>query len=225
MRSRGVASALGGVVAVALVVGALAVVGHLNPQRQLSVSTDRLGPDSGEQVADYLARAATTLVTDDESSPDEPRWGSVSFERELTAEQAYAVADGVRISQVLFRVPLDRVQTPILTVGLPGSERSVLNSTDRAAGQAQESFGMGDRQSQIAALSQRRLRGGCACVVTLVVRGTPDRLTDVAGRAGVRAVEALPPDAVSGKFAVEPLLPEYVEIVAPLPDDGLVPAE
>lgn len=225
MDSRGAAGALGGVLAVALVVGALAVVGYLNPQRQLGVSTDRLGPDSGEQVSEYLARAATTLTTDSESTENEPRWGSVSFDRELTAEQAYAVADGVRISQVLFRVPIDRVQTPILTVGVPGSERSVLNSTARAASQAQESFGMGDRQSQIAALSQRRLLGGCACVVTLVVRGTPDRFAEVAGRAGVRAVEALPPDAVSGKFAVEPLLPEYVDIVAPLPDDGLVPAE
>jgi hypothetical protein len=38
-------------------------------------------------------------------------------------------------------------------------------------------------------------------------------------------VEALPPDAVSGKFAVEPLLPEHIDVVGPLPDDGPVPAE
>ncbi|KQU57348.1 hypothetical protein ASG84_17410 [Rhodococcus sp. Leaf278] len=204
-----------------LVVGGLAVVGHLNPQRQLGVGTDRLGPDSGEQVTDYLARAETSLLADDA----EPRWGSVSFDRELTAEQAYAAANDVRISMVLFRVPLDRVQTPILTVGVPGSERSVLNSTARAAGQIQESFGAGDRQAQIEAVSQRRLLGGCACVVTLVVRGTPAELSEVAGRDGVRAVEALPPDAVSGKFAVEPLLPEYVDTVGPLPDDGPIPTE
>ncbi|CCQ16196.1 putative uncharacterized protein [Rhodococcus sp. AW25M09] len=215
------AGALGGVLAVVLVVGALAVVGYLNPQRQLGVGTDRLGPDSGEQVTDYLARASESVRT----GGDEPRWGSVSFDRELTVEQAYAVADGVRISQVLFRVPLDRVQTPILTVGVSGSRRSVLNSTARAAGQAQESLDPGDRAAQIAALTRRRVLGGCACVVTLVVRGTPAQLIEVADRTGVRAVEALPPDAVSGKFAVEPLLPEYVDVVAPLPDDGLVPAE
>ncbi len=207
--------------AATLVVGGLAVVGHLNPQRQLGVGTDRLGPDSGEQVTDYLARAETSLIADDA----EPRWGSVSFDRELTAEQAFSAANDVRISMVLFRVPLDRVQTPILTVGVPGSERSVLNSTARAAGQIQESFGAGDRQAQIDAVSQRRLLSGCACVVTLVVRGTPAELSEVAGRDGVRAVEALPPDAVSGKFAVEPLLPEYVDIVGPLPDDGPIPAE
>ena len=57
MRSRGASGALGGVVAAAAVIGALAVIGHLNPVRQLGVSTDRLGPDSGEPVADYLARA------------------------------------------------------------------------------------------------------------------------------------------------------------------------
>ncbi len=212
---------LGGVAAAALVFGALAVVGHLNPVRQPSVGTDRLGPDSGEQVAEYLARAEASL----RSGPDEPRWGSVSFDRELTAEQAYAVADGVRISQVLLRVPLDRVQTPILTVGVPGSERSVLNSTARAASLATESFGAGDRQAQIAAVSQQRLLDGCACVVTVVVRGTPAELTELAGRADVRAVQALAPDAVSGKFAVEPLLPAYVDVVEPLPDDGPVPTE
>ena len=65
---------------------------------------------------------------------------------------------------------------------------------------------------------------GCACVVTVVVRGTAAELTEVADRADVRAVQALPPDVVSGKFAVEPLLPEYVDVVAPLPDDGDVPS-
>ncbi|MCZ4560015.1 hypothetical protein O4160_04095 [Rhodococcus sp. IEGM 1401] len=216
MRTRGV---LGGVVAAALVFVALAVIGHLNPVRQLGVGTDRLGPDSGEQVIDYLARAEASLRSDN----TEPRWGSVSFDRELTAEQAYAVADGIRISQVLLRVPLDRVQTPILTVGVPGSERSVLNSTARAASLATESFGARDRQAQIAAVSRQRLLDGCACVVTLVVRATPAELSELAGRADVRAVQALPPDAVSGKFAVEPLLPEHVDVVGPLPDDGPVP--
>ena len=223
MGRRGAAGALGGVVAVALVVGTLAVIGHLNPQRQLGVSTDRLGPDSGERVADYLARARTSLDSGTDSAPDEPRWGSVSFDRELTTQQAYAIADGVRISQVIFRVPLERVQTPILTVGVPGSERSVSNSAARAASEVQDSFTTSSRQAQIAAVSRNRLLGGCACVVTVVVRGTQPELSEVAGRPGVRSVEALPPDAVSGKFAVEPLLPEYVDIVAPLPDDGPVP--
>ncbi|WP_415976905.1 hypothetical protein [Rhodococcus sp. 077-4] len=219
MRSRGVSGVVGGVLVAALVVGVLAVIGYLNPVRQLGVSTDRLGPDSGEQVIDYVARAEASLRTDN----PETRWASVSFDRELTAEQAYEVAGGVRISQVLLRVPLDRVQTPIVTVGVSGSERSVLNSTARAASLLEESLGASDRQAQIAAVSQRRLLDGCACVVTVVMRGTPVELTDVASRADVRAVQALPPDAVSGKFAVEPLLPEHVDVVAPLPDDGPVP--
>ena len=218
---RGYSGVVGVVVAAALLFGGLAVVGHLNPQRQLGIATDRLGPDSGEQVIDYLARAETSLRTEGV----EPRWGSVSFDRELTAEQAYAAVIGVRISQVLLRVPLDRVQTPILTVGVPGSARSVLNSPARAAGRIPEPSAADDRQAQVAAVSQRRLLAGCACVVTLVVRGTSAELSEVAGRAEVRAVEALPPDAVSGKFAVEPLLPEYVDVVGPLPDDGQIPAE
>ena len=87
---RGVSGVVGVVVTIALVVGGLAVVGHLNPQRQLRVGTDRLGPESGEQVTDYLARAEASLLGNDA----EPRWGSVSFDRELTAEQVGAVTTG-----------------------------------------------------------------------------------------------------------------------------------
>lgn len=38
----------------------------------------------------------------------------------------------------------------------------------------------------------------------------------------VRAVEALHADAVFGRFAIRPLLPEHAETVSPGPDDGAV---
>lgn len=40
----------------------------------------------------------------------------------------------------------------------------------------------------------------------------------------VRAVEALPPDAVWERFAVRPLQPQQVDAAYPLPDGGPVPA-
>lgn len=218
-------------VVAALAVGGLAWVGYANPRPTSSVvTTDRLGPDNGEPVAEYLTRAADSL--DDPAAPvDAPRWASVSLSAPTSPEQAYTAASDVRISQVLIRVPIDRVQTPVLTVGVVGSARSVANSgrvaasgTASAASSAGESPVLSeDRQDRIQAVSQRRLLDGCACVVALVVRGTPGELESLSRREGVRAVEALPPDAVSGKFAVSVLLPEHTDIVGPLPDDGPVP--
>ena len=59
-----------------------------------------------------------------------------------------------------------------------------------------------------------------ACVIGLVVRAPTAVLADIAATDGVRAVEALPADAVAGRFSVSPLLPEHVDVVLPGPDDG-----
>ncbi|TQF73733.1 hypothetical protein FK531_09065 [Rhodococcus spelaei] len=205
---------------VALVV-LVVVLGVLTPPRPSSIATDRLGPDSGEEVAQYLDRARASLA---EPESGDPRWALVSLAPETTARQAYTLADGVRVSQVLFRVPLDRVQTPLIVVDVAGEE-SVLRAPAVAADRSQGSTGEWDRQAQIDAVSATRLAQDCACVVGLTVRGDLDRLRALAGTPGVRAVEALPPDAVFGRFAVNPLLPEQTQTAAPGPDDGEVPAQ
>ena len=81
---------------VALVVLVLAL-GAANPRRSAPVGTDRLGPDGGEAVAAYLDRAHASLSADD----DPVRWALVSFDTEVAAADAYRLAGGVRISQVL----------------------------------------------------------------------------------------------------------------------------
>ncbi|MFE3289863.1 hypothetical protein [Rhodococcus sp. NPDC059234] len=205
--------------AVALVVLVL-LLGVLTPPRPSSIATDRLGPDSGEPVADYLDRARTSLADLDGASQ---RWALVSFDPEQTAAQAYRTAGGVRVSQVLFRVPLDRVQTQLIVVDVAGEE-SVLRAPAVAAGRLSGSTGEWDRQGRVDAVSASRLAQDCPCVVGLTVRGDPDRLRELAAAPGVRAVEALPADAVFGRFAVNPLLPEQTQAASPGPDDGEVPA-
>jgi hypothetical protein len=64
---------------------------------------------------------------------------------------------------------------------------------------------------------------GCRCVVALVVDGDRAGLAAIAGRAGVRAVEAAPPGTTNVELALAPLLPEQTARADPPPDDGPVP--
>ncbi|MFD4181922.1 hypothetical protein [Rhodococcus sp. NPDC058514] len=214
-RARAVAAA-GCALALAVLVVTLGVV---NPPRPTSIVTDRLGPDGGEEVADYLVRAGESV----RGSDTDKRWALVTLGGEVTADEAYVLADGVRISGMLFRVPLDRVQTQLIGVDVPSNEEAVRRSPGVAAGRLQGSAGEWDRQARIDAVSAGRLATGCACVVGMTVRGDLAQLRALAARPGVRAVEALPADAVHGRFAVTPLLPEHTDVVRPGPDDGEVP--
>ncbi|MEV6326031.1 hypothetical protein AB0M45_33420 [Nocardia sp. NPDC051787] len=200
--------------AVALVVA----LGVLNPPRQDGVSTDRLGPDHGEQVADYLARARDSLTGGDADQ----HWALVSFTEPLPPEQIPAHSGGMRIAQVLYRISLLRVQTPLVAVPVPEGAGAAVDSAQYAAWLLPRP--VDDRSARIVALSAERLRDGCACVVGLVVRGPLEALRNLAAQKSIRAVQTLPADAVADSFAVIPLLPEYRDVVLPGPDDGPVPA-
>ncbi|MGQ4599845.1 hypothetical protein [Nocardia sp. R6R-6] len=193
-------------------------LGVLNPPRQAGVSTDRLGPDQGEQVADYLSRARDSLAGADEQQ----HWALVSFTEPLVAADIPAHSGGMRIAQVLYRISLLRVHTPLVTVPVPESVEAAVDSAQYAAWLLPRPAD--DRSARIVAVSAERLRAGCACVVGLVVRGPLAQLRNLAAQNGIRAVQALPADAVAGSFAVVPLLREYQDVVLPGPDDGPVPA-
>ncbi|MDJ0361012.1 hypothetical protein [Rhodococcus sp. H29-C3] len=207
-------------VLVAVVVGLLWLVGALNPLPRPGVNTDRLGPDNGEMVSDYLDRARGTLRGVDDGNP---HWALVSFDTPLSPQRLVAIADGERIARVLLRVPMDRVQSQVIDIGVAGSEQSVLGAESVAASRLGVSAGQWDRQSQIDATSAAQLGSGCDCVVGAVLRATPSALLAIENTEGVRAVEALPADAIAGRFAVRVLLSEFVSVVGPLPDDGPVP--
>ncbi|MFC6011936.1 hypothetical protein [Nocardia lasii] len=199
----------------------LLVVAFGEPAPVSPVATDRLGPATGEQIQQYLDDARDSLFGDD----TDPRWALVSFTEYLTAPQIPAAADGLRVSGVIQHVPVDRVQTPVVTVAVPAGDEPAVKSADAAAGLIAAQQVRDARSGEIARLAESRLRAGCACTAGLVVRGTLPQLRDLATRSGVRAVQALPADAVAGRFAVSPLLPDSADVVTPTPDDGPVPSE
>lgn len=209
-------------IAAAVVLAVVVVVlGILNPRPSTGVTTDRLGPAQGEQVDDYLREARASL----DGADTDPHWALVSFTDYLTAPQIPAAADGLRVAGVIQHVPIDRVQTPVITVATPAGAEPAVRSADAAAGLVAAQRFRDQRGADIARVTEARLRAGCACTAGLVVRGTLPELRVLATRPGVRAVQALPADAIAGRFAVAPLLPESTGVITPTPDDAPVPTE
>ncbi|MFD6355244.1 hypothetical protein [Nocardia tengchongensis] len=223
-RPRGVAGSTlrraGFVIAAALLVALIVVLGWAIPPRAAIIATDRLGPESGEPVADYLARAQQSLAGTDAAG----RWALLSFTDGVTAARIPEFSGGLRISEVDYHVAVDRVATPIIAIGVPAGEAAAVASVKSAAAQMESTDTFDARSTQVKNLVATRLRAGCACVVGVVLYGPPAELRTLAAQPGIRAVEALPADASAAVFAVSPLLPEQREAAVPGPDDGPVPA-
>lgn len=191
--------------AVAAVLVLAFALGAANPLPPRGVGTDALGPDSGESAEQYAARAAESLTGADA----DPRWALVSFVDATTTADAAAVVGGVRISQAQFWSPAAGPQSPIVTVSTGASEDPaalLAAARQAAAGQLREDSSAAVLEGK-RAIAVQELSGDCACVVSVLVRGTLDELRAIAAAPGVRAVEALPADARFGRFAVRTLLP------------------
>lgn len=203
-------------------VGALLLlVGILNPPIQRAISTDRLGPENGESVAAYLDRSRESHFA---ATGSDPHWALVSFGRAVAVDRVRDMAGSMRISQIFFRVPLDRVQTPVVSVAVGASDAALVRASESASQQLRRRVGSDERAQRILDHSSRRLSAGCECVVGVLVRGASEALIAVSGDLEVRAVEILGPDVPYGQFAVRPLLPEHRGVVAPGPDGGPIPA-
>jgi hypothetical protein len=189
-----------------------------------ATGVERLGPEFGEPVAGYLQRAAGSLLAPGEDE----MWALVQPSGYLDPPAAADLVRGMRLSAVVFRVPLPGVQTALVTRDLPGQRpatelmaamREVAQDRARAATQAPP----GSRPAAVAATEATRLQAGCACVLALLVRADGDTLRELAGRPGVRAVHASSPGTPRQELAVSPLLPEQRDVVRSVPDDGPVP--
>jgi hypothetical protein len=211
---------------------AVVAAGQREPDPPPLPGVERLGPEPGEPVARYLARAAISLP----ARGTGPAWALVQLEDHLDAATAAALTQDVatqdvatqdvRISRVVLRVPLPRVQTALLTRPVPGQRpveeiAAAMRSTagDRQAVAAPATAG---RAGEVAAAEARRLREGCACVVALLVRGDRAALERLATRSHVRAVHAARVGTPPQGLALAPLLPEQREAAGPVPDDGPV---
>jgi len=196
-----------------------------SPRTQPPVlGTDLLGPEQGERVAGYLTRASHTLPTTGEV------WALVQLGEPVDASTAAALTDGVRVSRVVYRVPLPRVQTALVTLPLPGQHPAVelrdaqLRAADerQRAGERAAASGQG-RAAGVAAAEAAELRAGCACVLALLVRADRAGLDTVASRPPVRVIHGATPGLPLQALAVSPLLPEQRDVVGPVPDDGPIP--
>lgn len=219
MTSRSWAPAAG-LIAVAL--GLAYWLGSTTDAPSQSFSGDRLGPESGQVVRQYLEQTAVSLA---EASADEWHWALVSPSSEWTPDQVWArlsqVAGLDRIARVLIRVPIAGVQSPTVEVATGQSEAGVSAANELAALSLPGVVAPGERGAAVARVSALRLRAGAPAVVGVVVRGTGEALRAVGALPGVRSVDVAPPDALD--LAVAPLLPSFVDRAAPGADDAPVP--
>ncbi|ORM33620.1 hypothetical protein BFL43_13230 [Williamsia sp. 1135] len=215
------------VLVVGVLVAGLYVVGRLNPVPAPVITGDVLGPDNGEEVSAYLVRAEASL-----SGADDERWALISLVDPMETVDVWSLTQNTSmprnastsLSQSIFNVPIDRVQTPTVAVPSGNTESSFIASSQVAAVSVLQRSTGTERARAVGDVAAARLRAGCVCVIGVVVRASLDRLRTLAEMSQVRAVQALPADASSGLFSVVPLLPTMTTVVAPTPDDGAIPA-
>ena len=213
---------LAAVVTVAAVVVVVVVLGLRTPVRSAGTAGESLGPSSGQQVSQYLTDAGASM-------PDSggPYWALVSLRQELTPAAAAVVPGSARLSRVVLRVPLDRVQTAQISVDVVDQGARVADlqgAMTVAADQLQRTPAADERDTAVAQVSVSRLRNNCSCVLALLVRGSAEELATVAAHPDVRAVEAAPSGTQLRALSLTPLLPAQVTVVNPGPDDGAVPS-
>ncbi len=170
---------------------------------------------------------------DSVASVDGPVWALVSFTKALTVDEVITSTSSVQVpgaevsgvacpgSCSEFRSSASRRRS--CRCPCPTTTKQYADRPGVAATRLVSLGGDTDRQQQVALASAKRLSAGCACAVGVLVRATPEGLEAIEHDSNVRAVEALPSDASPWLAAVRPLLPEYVDVVAPGPDDGPVP--
>lgn len=209
---------------------------RFEPGRQPGINSDALGPENGESIEDYVSAAAQTIEGSGEGD-DGPRWALIALDSSVTAADASRVAEPLeRVSRVIVQSPREGLAMPVMwkDVAEPVSgpfsqvrdrEEVFDDMLDRLADgtESMVAEGMQSRSSRLAALCVEDMREGKPTIIGLVARSELSDLREVAGSDGVRAVEALPADAIWGRFAVRPLLPQQEDVVAPLPDYESVP--
>lgn len=198
------------IVALAALLAVVYVLGSRVPDKDVFITTDALGPESGESAAQYRDRAAQTLAED--GAGDADRWALVTLAAPSTAEQAAAAADPARISQVMFDPVVDDAPpgaVPMMTMAIPAPSpaASAAELIDLAGVAAAEKVRVDDTVAGSREVRERTAEvfaGDCDCVTALLVRAAPRVLRELDARTQVTAVEALPGDAVYGRFAVRP---------------------
>lgn len=200
----------------------------------------RVGAVQGTSIPAY-ASAARTELSALSTIGKRPVYALVSLAGYGTPVQLAALTDGVTVVEVYLRVPLRYVQTEIRPVSvtdvqrdLDAAMRTVAASEERdavaadaqaaklAGGVGQERQ-LRDYYRQSARLLRQQAqayRSICSCGYAVVVRATPQSLTALAARPGVRIVDPAPEVTSLGHVVLLPVLPEQLTVVQPPPDIG-----
>ncbi|KXP14549.1 hypothetical protein [Tsukamurella pseudospumae] len=206
-------------VLLAVALGLAFWLGSATPVRQVRPGGDRLGPQSGQSVAEYLDGARASLAA---APAGERRWALISPTVPWSADDVWTRLGSLdRIGRVLVRVSIPGVATPTATVP-PGQSAEGVAAVPELAALAMPGLAApGPRGVAVARVTAARLRAGAPAVVGVVVLGEGDALRAVAGRPGVRSVQVLPRDGA--RFGLSALLPSYTVAATPGPDDRPVP--
>ncbi|MGI8798253.1 MAG: hypothetical protein ACR2GE_02975 [Pseudonocardia sp.] len=190
-----------------------------------SADSVRLGPEQGDDVAAYLARLPALLP----AAGAGPVPALVQFDAELDAAAALTAVAGAQPGQVVFRVPLPRVQTALrfqLLAAAPDSAaaaREIDFARQRAEQDAaRDAAARTGRAAAVATAEARALAQPCRCVLAVLVHADRATLDVIRARPGVRAVHAAPSRTAARDVALSPLLPEQQIAVTATPDDGPV---
>lgn len=221
--------------------GLAAIAGsRRHPPVPAASSVLRVGAVQGTSIPAYASSARTELAALS-AARKRPVYALVSLAGYGTPVQLAALTDGVSVVEAYLRVPLRYVQTEIRPVSVIDVQRdldaamlTVAASEERDAAdadaQAAKLAGGSSQESKLRAyyLQSARLlrqqaqayRSICSCVYAVVVRATPQALTVLAARPGVRIVDPAPEVASLERVVFLPVLPEQLTVVQPPPDAG-----
>lgn len=244
IRRRGLLAGLGvGLVLVLVGTALVANQGSNGDRPPPARSVSKVGPVGGTVIAGYITASQSELASLSKAGT-KPVYALVSLAGYGTPAQAAKISEGYRVSKAYFRVPLVGVQTEIQSADVAGlrdeleaNMRSAAARSERDAkvpeGQAARLTGSSAQEKELRAfyiesarllrVQAREYRSLCACVYAFVIKATPQALTVLSRRAGVRVVDAAPEIAALDRAVFLPLLPEQTGRVEPPTDSGLPP--
>lgn len=192
-----------------------------------------LGPEVGQSTNTYENAAARSLR--EAAKQQGTRVALVSLTRYLTPAQAAASFAGLDVTRVYLRARAAGTEAVQLPVDIKGpllaaltkqyaalvplrraAEKSYQGYVDTLTVRTKEEASFRELYAQYArssALEARAYATGCACVFAVVVSASPDQLTTLGGKPGIRSVDVAGKDLTTADLEIRPLLPEVRGIV------------
>jgi hypothetical protein len=206
----------------------------------------RVGVVDGQSVSGYLRSSRGELAALTHARTTTDTWALVSLKSYLAPERLTPVLGGAAVAQVYAHAPLADTRTQVVRIPVFRMPDDVVTGMLDAAGRrdreradyqqlSHELSGAGanetrlrrayDSAARVAAQEATAYRAHCSCVFAAVVRAAPAVLSDIAARAGVRAVDPAPEVRRLDCAEFSPPLPEQRTTVQEETRNATVPAQ